>query len=101
VGGGGVSGQTNNPAEVVAYRNQYRRLIDSPEFREFTPEQQGQIRQYHDWLNGEIDAHYAQPHGGIIPADIASATEGTLPVPAMPPVSWRWPSSQDSMNSIA
>ena len=78
VGGGGISGPVNNPAEAVAYRNQYRQIMDSPEFKNFTPEQQAQVTQYHDWLTGEIGAYYAQPHGGIIPADIASATEHAL-----------------------
>jgi hypothetical protein len=75
VGGGGVSGQTPNPAEAVGYRNEYRRIMESPEFRELPPEQQAQIRGYHDWLTQELGTYYSQPHGGIIPADIASATQ--------------------------
>lgn len=73
--GGGAVRTTTNPAEAVGARNEYRRLMNSPEFSQFPPEQQRAIREAHDYLTDQIGAFYSQPHGGIIPADIASATE--------------------------
>lgn len=74
IGGGGAVRTTTNPAEAISIRNEYRRLMDSPEFGQFSPAQQAQIRTAHDYLTDQIGAFYAQPHGGIIPADIESAT---------------------------
>lgn len=69
---------TDNPARAVAFRNEYRRIMDSPEFRQLPPEQQAQIKAAHDHLTDQLGMYYAHPHGGIIPADIGSATANTF-----------------------